>query len=65
MRTVISEGRASASLLQRRLQIGYSRAARILDELEANGVIGPARGAKPREILNNSIADLEDEEDVI
>lgn len=49
---VIMESRkASASLLQRRLEIGYARAARILDEMEANGVIGPVRGAKPREIF--------------
>ncbi len=43
-------GKASASLLQRRLSIGYARAARILDELEEQGMIGPARGAKPREV---------------
>ena len=42
--------KASASLLQRRLEVGYARAARILDQMEANGVVGPARGAKPREI---------------
>ena len=44
-------GKASASLLQRRLSVGYARAARILDELEERGMIGPARGAKPREIF--------------
>jgi S-DNA-T family DNA segregation ATPase FtsK/SpoIIIE len=43
--------RASASLLQRRLKIGYARAARILDQLEASGVVGPAEGSKPREVL--------------
>lgn len=43
--------RVSASLLQRRLSIGYSRAARILDQLEAAGIIGPAEGSKPREVL--------------
>jgi len=43
--------RASASLLQRRLSIGYARAARILDELEARGIVGPAEGSKPREVL--------------
>jgi S-DNA-T family DNA segregation ATPase FtsK/SpoIIIE len=48
---VIKEtGRASASLLQRRLSVGYARAARILDILEDQGMIGPANGAKPREI---------------
>lgn len=45
------EDKASASLLQRRLSIGYSRAARIIDEMEAKGIVGPARGSKPREIL--------------
>lgn len=49
--TVISSGKASASLLQRRLRVGYARAARLLDILEQNGVVGPADGAKPREIL--------------
>lgn len=42
--------KASASLLQRRLSIGYARAARILDQLEAAGVVGPSDGAKPREV---------------
>lgn len=44
-------GKASASLLQRRLKLGYARAARILDMLEEKGMIGPADGAKPREIF--------------
>lgn len=48
---VVSAKKASASLLQRRLSIGYARAARILDELEENGVVGPAQGSKPREVL--------------
>lgn len=48
---VIESGKASASLLQRRLKLGYSRAARIIDELERAGVVGPADGAKPRDIL--------------
>lgn len=51
VRTVFRFNRASASLLQRRLSIGYNRAARILDQLEAAGVIGPGDGAKAREIL--------------
>lgn len=42
--------KASASLLQRRLKVGYARAARLIDLLEENGVVGPAKGAKPREI---------------
>ncbi|HBR80410.1 MAG: translocase FtsK protein [Candidatus Uhrbacteria bacterium GW2011_GWE2_45_35] len=49
---VIQAGRASTSLLQRRLKIGYGRAARILDILEENGVIGPPDGSRPREILS-------------
>ena len=48
---VIHAGKASTSYLQRKLKIGYSRAARIMDILEENGVIGPADGSKPREIL--------------
>ncbi len=48
---IIRAGKASASLLQRRLKVGYARAARILDLLEMDGFIGPADGAKPREIL--------------
>lgn len=48
---VARAGKASASLLQRRLRIGYARAARLLDIMEAEGVIGPADGAKPRDVL--------------
>jgi S-DNA-T family DNA segregation ATPase FtsK/SpoIIIE len=48
---VIAAGKASASLLQRRLKVGYARAARLLDLMETQGVIGPGEGAKPRAIL--------------
>lgn len=48
---VKSAGKASASLLQRRLKVGYARAARLLDIMEARGVVGPGEGAKPREIF--------------
>ncbi len=51
VRVVCGHDRASASLLQRRLAIGYARAARILDQLEAAGVVSPADGSKPREVL--------------
>jgi DNA segregation ATPase FtsK/SpoIIIE, S-DNA-T family len=48
---VVAAGKASASLLQRRLKVGYARAARLLDLMETQGVIGPGEGAKPRAIL--------------
>ncbi|GAB3070079.1 DNA translocase FtsK 4TM domain-containing protein [Salinicoccus sesuvii] len=48
---VIEEQRASASLLQRQFRVGYNRAARLIDDLEANGVIGPSSGSKPRSVL--------------
>ena len=47
---VIEAQKASASLLQRRLRIGYARAARLIDMLEEQGIVGPGDGAKPREI---------------
>ena len=47
-------GKASASLLQRRLRVGYARAARLLDILEDRGIIGPGDGAKPREVYLKS-----------
>lgn len=53
---VLRAGRASASLLQRRLKVGYSRAARILDEMEQQGWIGPENGSKGRELLRKSAA---------
>ncbi len=48
---VIEAGKASTSYIQRRLRVGYSRAARLIDDLEDNGVIGPAEGSKPRKVL--------------
>lgn len=54
---VIRAKKASASYLQRRLRIGYARAARILDMLEENGIIGPGEGAKPRRILTGDGGD--------
>jgi S-DNA-T family DNA segregation ATPase FtsK/SpoIIIE len=46
-----TEQKASVSLLQRRLRLGYGRAARIMDELENRGIVGPSKGAEPRDIL--------------
>ena len=51
VRVVLSTGQASASYLQRRLKLGYSRAARLIEIMEANGVVGPSQGSKPREVL--------------
>jgi S-DNA-T family DNA segregation ATPase FtsK/SpoIIIE len=48
---VLTTGQASASYLQRRLKLGYARAARIIDQMEQEGLIGPSEGSKPREIL--------------
>jgi len=50
-RTVLTEGKCSITLIQRRLQLGYARAARIVDLMEQDGVVGPGEGSKPREIL--------------
>jgi S-DNA-T family DNA segregation ATPase FtsK/SpoIIIE len=55
---VIAEGKGSASLLQRRLEIGYARAARILDQLEQAGVLAHAEGNKPREIIVSSLSEV-------
>jgi DNA segregation ATPase FtsK/SpoIIIE, S-DNA-T family len=56
-RVAIEAGKASASLLQRRLKVGYARAARLLDILEDKGVVGPAEGAKPREVYASRAPD--------
>ena len=51
IRVVVENGMASTSLLQRKLKLGYARAARIVDMMEERGVVGPYEGAKPRKIL--------------
>lgn len=58
VRVVVESGKASTSLLQRRLRVGYARAARIIEEMEEQGVIGPADGARPREVLISSLDDM-------
>jgi len=55
---VIQNGKASATLLQRRLRVGYPKAARLIDLLEDKGVIGPADGSRPREVLITSVDEL-------
>lgn len=57
VRIVCQHDRASASLLQRRLKIGYARAARLLDQLEREGIVGPSEGSKPREVLIKNVED--------
>ncbi len=54
VRVVVAAGKASTSFLQRKMSLGYNKAARIMDQLELAGVVGPAEGAKPRPILIHS-----------
>jgi S-DNA-T family DNA segregation ATPase FtsK/SpoIIIE len=56
-RTVMEAGKASTSYLQRKLGVGYARAARLIDMLEERGVVGPGSGAKPREVMGDSPSD--------
>lgn len=58
-RVVIEARKASTSLLQRKLRIGYGRASRIIEEMEEQGIIGPADGSRPRDVLITSLADLD------
>jgi len=58
IRVVIDSGKASASLLQRRLRVGYARAARLIENMEDQGIVGPADGARPREVLISSADDI-------
>lgn len=53
-------GKISASLLQRRLSIGYARAAKLLDQLEQEGYVGPGEGSKPREIIQQPVKETEE-----
>lgn len=58
VRVVIDSGKASTSLLQRKLRVGYGRASRLMDMMEEQGIIGPADGSKPREVLVSSIDEV-------
>lgn len=59
VQTVIESGKASTSFLQRRLGIGFSRAARIVDDMEQAGIVGPSNGSRPREVLVASIDEID------
>jgi S-DNA-T family DNA segregation ATPase FtsK/SpoIIIE len=50
---VLLAGKASASYIQRKLKIGYNRAARLVEDMEARGIVGPANGSKPREVIHH------------
>jgi S-DNA-T family DNA segregation ATPase FtsK/SpoIIIE len=50
-RLVVAQQQASASFLQRRMRVGFSRAARLIDMMELDGLLGPPQGSKPREVL--------------
>jgi S-DNA-T family DNA segregation ATPase FtsK/SpoIIIE len=56
---VVTNQSGSTSMLQRRFNLGYNRAGRIMDQLEAAGIVGPAKGSKPREVIYKSMMDLE------
>ncbi len=58
LKIIYSRNSASASYLQRRLKIGYNRAARLIEEFEERGIVGPARGSQPREVLRKSDIDF-------
>lgn len=59
VRLAIESGQVSASFLQRRMGVGFQRAARLIDEMEQNGVIGPKQGSRPREVLIHSLDEIQ------
>jgi S-DNA-T family DNA segregation ATPase FtsK/SpoIIIE len=63
VQVVIESSKASTSYLQRRLGIGYNRAARLIDQMEEQGIVGPGHGAKPREVLVSSADDVLGDDD--
>ena len=58
-RMVVAEQCGSTSMIQRKFSIGYNRAGRLMDQLEKAGIVGPAKGSKPREVLCISDDDLQ------
>ena len=53
---VVESQSGSTSMIQRKFKLGYNRAGRIMDQLEASGIVGPARGSKPREVIMDSMS---------
>ena len=58
VKLVIEARKASTSYLQRRLGIGYGRAAKLIDEMEDRGIVGPPNGSKPRQVLVSSYEEI-------
>lgn len=56
---IVQHQQGSTSLIQRRLKLGYNRAGRLMDQLEAAGIVGQSAGSKPREVLYSDLAQLE------
>ncbi len=55
VRVIVETGQASVSMLQRRMRLGYTRAARIVDQMEVAGIVGPSEGSRPRQINKNHL----------